>query len=123
MRPKKTRIVHCSPEERIFIPKCKASMENSRVHLTLDEFEALRLCDCEGLEQAEAAENMQISRPTFSRILSSARRKVSDGLIHLKEIRIEGGCCQIDYPFPRKKNIKRDKQTQGVKLNDGIADT
>ncbi len=114
MRPKKTRLVRCSPEERIFIPKCKTSLDNSQVHLTLDEFEALRLCDCEGLEQTKAAENMQISRPTFSRILSSARKKVSDGLVNLKEIRIEGGCCQINYPFKRIKNTKRAKEARGI---------
>jgi predicted DNA-binding protein (UPF0251 family) len=63
--------------------------------LTLDEFEAIRLSDVEKLAQGEAAKKMQVSRPTFSRILSAARGKVADGLVHLKEILIEGGCCQV----------------------------
>jgi predicted DNA-binding protein (UPF0251 family) len=38
---------------------------------------------------------MRISRPTFSRILTSAQRKIADGLVNIKAIRIEGGCCKV----------------------------
>ncbi len=61
------------------------------VVVTLDEFEAIRLADFEGLYQEEAAARMKISRPTFSRVVESARRKVADALIHGKALRIEGG--------------------------------
>ena len=63
--------------------------------LTLDEFEAVRLADLEGLKQVDAAKKLKISRPTFSRIVSSARNKIADGLVNIKAIRIEGGCCQV----------------------------
>jgi uncharacterized protein len=71
--------------------------------MTLDEFEALRLADLDGLYQEQAAEKMKISRPTFSRIVDSARRKVADALVHGKALRIEGGpihlgarrCCRL----------------------------
>ena len=43
----------------------------------------------------DAARRLKISRPTFSRIVSSARNKVADGLVNIKAIRIEGGCCKI----------------------------
>jgi predicted DNA-binding protein (UPF0251 family) len=61
------------------------------VILTLDELESLRLADLDGLYQEQAAEKMKISRPTFSRIIEQARRKVADALIHGKALRIETG--------------------------------
>jgi len=63
--------------------------------LTLDEFEAVRLACLEELKQVDAAKLMKVSRPTFSRILTSAQRKIADGLVNIKAIRIEGGCCKI----------------------------
>jgi predicted DNA-binding protein (UPF0251 family) len=60
------------------------------VDLTIDEFEAIRLKDLEQLEQTMAAEKMQISQPTFHRVLDSARKKVADALINGKAIRIQG---------------------------------
>lgn len=73
------------------------------VVMTLDEFEALRLADLVGLYQEQAAEEMGVSRPTFSRIVESAHRKVADALVHGKALRIEGGpvhrearrCCEL----------------------------
>jgi len=63
--------------------------------LSLDEFEAVRLACLEGLKQIDAAKLMKISRPTFSRIITSAHRKVADSLVNIKAIRIEGGCCKV----------------------------
>jgi len=63
--------------------------------MTLDEFEAIRLADHESLKQEDAAKRMRVSRPTFSRILSSAHRKIGDALVNVKAIKIEGGCCKI----------------------------
>jgi len=71
----------------------------------------LRLKDLEGLEQEECADRMQVSRPTFQRVLSSAREKVSRALVEGKAIRIEGGtyrlaawrlrCGDCSYEFER----------------------
>lgn len=71
--------------------------------MTLDEYEALRLADLEGLYQDEAALRMNISRPTFSRIIDGARRKMAEVLVEGKVLRIEGGpvhlsrhrCCRL----------------------------
>jgi len=63
--------------------------------MSLDEFEAVRLADYEGLKQEEAARRLRVSRPTFSRIIGSAHNKISDALVNVKAIRIEGGCCKI----------------------------
>jgi len=65
------------------------------IFLSIDEFEAVRLADLVGLKHEDAAKKMHISRPTFSRIVSSARCKIADALVNIKAIKIEGGCCRI----------------------------
>ena len=95
MRPKITRWVKCVPGERCFKPLCKPLNKLEGVYLTLDEFEAVRLACLEGLKQFDAAKLMKVSRPTFSRILTAAQRKIADGLVNIKAIRIEGGCCKV----------------------------
>jgi predicted DNA-binding protein (UPF0251 family) len=67
----------------------------AEVVMTLDEFEALRLADLEKLYHERAAEQMRVSRPTFSRIIDSARAKIADALVHGKALRIEGGPVQV----------------------------
>jgi len=59
--------------------------------LTVDEFESVRLKDLEGLDQSVCAEMMDISQPTFHRLVISARKKIADALTHGKSIKIEGG--------------------------------
>jgi predicted DNA-binding protein (UPF0251 family) len=61
------------------------------VGLTVEEVEAIRLKDLAGLQQVECAKRMSISRPTFHRVLKSARRRIADALINGKAIRVEGG--------------------------------
>ena len=95
MRPKKTRWVKCVPHERCFKPLCKPLSKLEEVYLAIDEFEAVRLACLEGLKQEDAAKLMKISRPTFSRIITAAHRKIADALVNIKAIRIEGGCCKI----------------------------
>jgi len=95
MRPKKTRWVKCKPGERCFRPQCASSKKLEGVYMSLDEFEAIRLADFEGLKQEDAAGRMRISRPTFSRIITSAHNKVADALVNIRAIKIEGGCCKF----------------------------
>jgi uncharacterized protein len=95
MRPKKIRWIKCSPGERCFRPKCIPAKDLEGVSVTLDEFEAIRLADLEGLKHAGAAKKMNVSRPTFTRILSAGRKKIADGLVNIKAIKIEGGCCKV----------------------------
>jgi len=61
------------------------------VVMSLEEAEAIRLKDLEGLEQEEGARRMNVSRPTFQRVLASARQKLADALLRGKAIRIGGG--------------------------------
>jgi predicted DNA-binding protein (UPF0251 family) len=74
-----------------FKPSGVRACELEQVVLSLDELEALRLADLEGLYQATAAESMEISRQTFGNILKSAHGKVADCLVNKKKLRIEGG--------------------------------
>jgi predicted DNA-binding protein (UPF0251 family) len=61
------------------------------VVLTLDEVEALRLADLEGRYQEDGAGSMKVSRQTFGRILTAARRKVADALLNGKALAFERG--------------------------------
>jgi predicted DNA-binding protein (UPF0251 family) len=65
--------------------------ELKRISLAVDELEAIRLKDLELLEQERAATTMNVSQPTFHRILESAHKKVADALVNGKAIGIEGG--------------------------------
>jgi predicted DNA-binding protein (UPF0251 family) len=61
------------------------------VILRVDEFEAIRLADLDGLYQEQAAEKMKVSRQTFGRIIESAHKKVAEALVKGKALKIEGG--------------------------------
>jgi predicted DNA-binding protein (UPF0251 family) len=104
MRPKKTRWVKCEPKERCFRPRCKPLSKTESIFLILDELEAVRLADLEGLKQEAAAKKMKISRSTFSRIISCAHKKIGDALINIKAIRVKGGCCKV---LKKKKNERK----------------
>jgi len=67
----------------------------NEVCISVEELEALRLKDAEGLEQIEAAARMGVSRATFQRVLSSARKKVAEALLGGKAMRIEGGSFKL----------------------------
>lgn len=68
------------------------------VELGLEGFEALRLMDYQGLGQAEAAEQMGVSRQTFGRILREARHALAQALVDGKRLRLGGGCYEIRSP-------------------------
>lgn len=78
-------------------------MQLEETILTVDEFEAIRLKDFLNLEQGEAAKKMNISQPTFHRLLLEARKKIADAIVNGKAIRIEGG----NYKFSRQRKRHR----------------
>jgi uncharacterized protein len=98
-RPCKPRSVCCKPEALSFKPCGIPPRSLDTVTLTLDELEALRLGDWEGLYQENAAQRMNVSRQTFGTILASAHRKVADFIIHTKRLTIEGGHVRMDNHF------------------------
>lgn len=87
-RPCIRRRIRGKPNACYFKPAGIRIRDLEEIVLTLPEFEAIRLVDFQGVEQKKAGEMMKVSQPTFSRILKSARRKVSDAIIKGKAIRI-----------------------------------
>lgn len=85
------RRVSYMPSVTYFKPAGIPLRELEEVCLSVEEVEAIRLKDMEDLEQEQCAERMNVSRPTFVRILDAARKKVAEALIKGRAIRIEGG--------------------------------
>jgi predicted DNA-binding protein (UPF0251 family) len=90
-RPRKLRHVDRPPLLTGFKPLGIRSSELQPIDLSLDEYEAIRLADHLGLDQSEAADQMDISRSTFSRLIERARGKVARFLIEGAHLRIGGG--------------------------------
>jgi uncharacterized protein len=87
-RPRKHRRVCCNPSAYYFKPRGIPVYELEEIILDHDELEALRLADLHAYSHEKAAKEMKISRATFGRIVESARRKVIDGILNGKAIRI-----------------------------------
>ena len=93
-RPIRCRRIERLPVYRSFSPDDITAAES--VQMTVDEFEALRLLDDEGLTQEACASRMNIARTTVTAIYDSARKKVADALVHGKRLLITGGCCEFE---------------------------
>ena len=94
-RPKRIRRMNNPPHFKGFRP-IGLPEEKNPVILNYEEYEAIRLSDFEGYGQVEAAQVMEISRPTYARIYESARRKVGEAFIMGKVIVFEGGKVYFD---------------------------
>ncbi|OLS27438.1 MAG: hypothetical protein ThorAB25_20200 [Candidatus Thorarchaeota archaeon AB_25] len=115
-RRKRHRFVHREPTVSVYKPAGIPAKELEEILLTVDEFEAIRLADYEGLNQREACTTMKISQPTFNRILASARNKIAKGIVEGQVLRIEGGryvlgdgsgglqCLDCDYRLDMDKD-------------------
>ena len=101
-RPIRCRRIERLPVYRSFSPDDITAAES--VYMTVDEFEALRLLDDEGLTQEACAVRMNIARTTVTSIYNSARKKVADALVHGKRLLIAGGRCEF-APVEIKQHI------------------
>ncbi|MCX5822113.1 MAG: DUF134 domain-containing protein [Deltaproteobacteria bacterium] len=90
-RPKCCRNIGVMPDKTCFRPKGGPSSDLEEVLLTLDEYEAIRLADLEGLYQEQAASR---------RIIEVAHRKVADVLVNGKVLKIEGGSVSMKAEKP-----------------------
>ena len=97
-RPRNCRRVAQLPQANYYKPRGIPLSVLEEVTLSVDEFEAIRLADLEGLYQADAAEKMNISRQTLGRILESAHKKIADALVNGKALLIKGGPIEIIAP-------------------------
>ena len=96
-RPIKYRRVAFMPEVTYFKPAGIPLRVLEESRLSIEEVEAIRLKDLDGLEQEECAVKMNISRQTFQRVLGSARQKIADALLNGKAIRIDGGNFEMTW--------------------------
>lgn len=71
------------------------------IEIDIDEFEAIRLADREGMYQEDAALKMNISRQTFGRIIDSAHRKIATAITEGKGLKIESN---IEISIVGKEN-------------------
>jgi uncharacterized protein len=99
VRPKRFRRILEEPQIRCFKPEREFIDTLEPIKITIDEFEAIRLRDYHDIQQKRSAEIMGISQPTFHRILTSARKKISKALIDGKTIIIVGE----DYITDKKR--------------------
>jgi len=88
VRPIKPRKITFDPNVTYFKPRAVPLSMLEEVDLSIDELEALRLCDFKNLNQVQAAKKMKVSQSTLQRILSSARKKIAEALIKGKAIKI-----------------------------------
>lgn len=88
-RPRKRRRVRGKPNSSYFKPNGIPLKDLEEVILFSDELEAIRLKNLEELDQKEAAKKMEISQPTFHRLLNSANKKITQALVNGKAIKIE----------------------------------
>lgn len=95
MRPRICRRIRFRPSRTYFKPVGIRRRELEEIVLTLDEYEAIRLVDLEGIEQSGAGKQMKISQPTLSRLLKSARKKISEAIVKGKAIKIKGGMYKM----------------------------
>ncbi|MBU2502106.1 DUF134 domain-containing protein [bacterium] len=101
-RPPKMRSVRHDPSVVYFKPAGIPMRDLEEVALGLDELEALRLADLEGLSQEQVGEMMNVSRATAGRIIAEARRKTAAALVHGWAIRVEGGHVETVGPDDRE---------------------
>lgn len=111
-RPLKCRKVCAPPKMKGYkpygIPLCKVET----VNLTFEEYESIKLVNYDMLAQDKAAEQMNVSRPTLTRIYNKALKKIAKAFVEGKAIEIEGGNYEFDEDWFRCK--KCYKLIQGI---------
>ncbi len=86
------------PEVNYFKPAGVPMVNLKESVLTVSEYEAIRLIDSNSVSQKKAGKKMKISQPTLSRLLKSARKKLSDAIVNGKAIKIKGGSYRMAQP-------------------------
>ncbi len=82
------RTIEKDPCFTCFKPACWWIKSPEEIDLLIDEYEAIRLSDIEGLTMQQWAKKMGISAPTFNRMVNTAHKKITDALISGKTINI-----------------------------------
>ena len=102
-RPKKKRKVHYPPKMHGFKPFGIAFCDTEQVIMQYDEYETLKLVVYDDLSQDAAADNMEVSRPTLTRIYNSALKKMAQAFVEGKSIIIKGGDFEFENDWYKCK--------------------
>lgn len=105
-RPKRRRVITTPPSVEGFRPFGVPITNLEPVVLLYEEYESIRLSDYDGLTQEQAAEKMNVSRPTFTRIYEKARRSIAQAFVEGKAIIIEGGDFHSDDHWYRCEDCR-----------------
>lgn len=106
-RPKKVRKICNPPKMQGFKPFGINSCNIEHIILQYDEYETIKLVNYDNLSQEDAADSMQISRPTLTRIYNSALIKIALAFVEGKSIFIKGGVFELEKDwFKCKKCFK-----------------
>ncbi len=106
-RPQKSRKVCNPPKMQGFKPFGIAFCETEHILMQYDECEAIKLINYDLLSQDAAADLMEVSRPTLTRIYNNALRKIAKAFVEGKSIIIEGGNFEFDKDWYKCKNCFR----------------
>ncbi len=111
-RPKRPRHIISRPPVREFRPDI--DHEKEEIILSLEEFEAIRLIDYDGLDQGQTAEIMNVSRQTVGRVLKAGRYKLAKMIVAAHPLRLGGGCYKVhDGPVPGHRGRGRGRGGKG----------
>jgi predicted DNA-binding protein (UPF0251 family)/predicted RNA-binding Zn-ribbon protein involved in translation (DUF1610 family) len=100
-RPKRFRRLGQPPRLKGFKPMGVPLSMSESISIQYEEYEALRLADYEGFSHQQAAEKMDVSRPTFTRIYEKVRQKLAKAFAEGKPMIIEGGDVEFDKQWYR----------------------
>ena len=118
-RPKRRRRMNNPPHFKGYRP-IGLKEENNPIVINFDEYETIRLSDFELYGQLEASSIMGVSRPTYTRVYESARRKIAQAFVLGKSIVFEGGkvyfdsewyschSCGCHFNHPEKEHQAKD---------------
>ena len=90
-RPRKQKKICALPNVNTFGPPDAAQNESDIIHMSIEEYETIRLIDYENLNQEQCAEVMDVARSTVQRLYTDARKKLADSIINGRVLKIEGG--------------------------------
>lgn len=102
-RPKKPRTCSCASHQSdalLFKPVGIPLTDLEQVVMAHDEFDALNLCDGQGMTQEQAGQQMGVSRGTIQRLVTSGRRKMLAALSGKQALMIDSDqeICHAEEP-------------------------